>query len=170
MGSRSRGLARRVDAKEDADTERHQQSDEDAPQLDLAGHADGQGDALGDGDAEEDSNGATNERQHRTFNQELAEHIARARPSALRMPISRVRSVTLTSMMFMMTMPPTSSEMEASATATTKKLPLKFDHRERKLWLVSMTKLSGAPGVSWRRLRTTARTWSMAASMGAPTP
>ena len=34
-------------------------------------------------------------------------------PSALRMPISRVRSVTETIMMFMMPMPPTSSEMPA---------------------------------------------------------
>ena len=32
---------------------------------------------------------------------------------ALRMPISRVRSLTLTSMMFMMPMPPTSSEIAA---------------------------------------------------------
>ena len=31
-------------------------------------------------------------------------------PTAMRMPISRVRSVTLTSMMFMMPMPPTMSE------------------------------------------------------------
>ena len=36
-------------------------------------------------------------------------------PSALRMPISRVRSVTDTIMMFMMPMPPTSSEMAAMA-------------------------------------------------------
>ena len=36
-------------------------------------------------------------------------------PSALRIPISRVRSVTLTSMMFMITMPPTTSEMIATA-------------------------------------------------------
>ena len=34
-------------------------------------------------------------------------------PSALRMPISRVRSVTETIMMFMIPMPPTSSEMPA---------------------------------------------------------
>ena len=39
-------------------------------------------------------------------------------PSALRMPISRVRSVTLTSMMFMMTMPPTTSEMQVTGTTT----------------------------------------------------
>ena len=36
-------------------------------------------------------------------------------PMAMRMPISRVRSVTETSMMFMMPMPPTSSEIEAIA-------------------------------------------------------
>src|SRR5450756_1733572 len=35
-------------------------------------------------------------------------------PTALRMPISRVRSVTLTSMMFMITMPPTTSEMQVT--------------------------------------------------------
>ena len=40
----------------------------------------------------------------------------RRAPSALRTPISRVRSVTETSMMFMMTMPPTTSEMAASET------------------------------------------------------
>ncbi len=34
-------------------------------------------------------------------------------PSALRRPISRMRSVTDTSMMFMTPMPPTSSEMPA---------------------------------------------------------
>ena len=39
----------------------------------------------------------------------------RPAPMALRRPISRVRSVTDTSMMFMMPMPPTSSEMAAMA-------------------------------------------------------
>ena len=39
--------------------------------------------------------------------------LPRAAPMALRMPISRVRSLTLTSMMFMMPMPPTNSEMAA---------------------------------------------------------
>ena len=36
-------------------------------------------------------------------------------PRALRMPISLVRSVTLTSMMFMIPMPPTTREMAAMA-------------------------------------------------------
>ena len=39
-------------------------------------------------------------------------------PSAFRIPISRVRSVTDTNMMFMMPMPPTSSEMPAMAVRT----------------------------------------------------
>ena len=43
----------------------------------------------------------------------------RVAPSARRMPISRVRSVTLASMMFMMPMPPTSSEMPATTTSMT---------------------------------------------------
>ncbi len=40
-------------------------------------------------------------------------------PIAMRMPISRVRSVTETSMMFMIPMPPTNSETEAIAPSST---------------------------------------------------
>ena len=40
-------------------------------------------------------------------------------PSALRRPISRVRSLTTISMMFMMTMPPTSSDRPTMPTSTT---------------------------------------------------
>ena len=42
-------------------------------------------------------------------------------PTARRTPISRVRSSTEASMMFMMPMPPTSSEIDASATITISK-------------------------------------------------
>ena len=42
----------------------------------------------------------------------------RRAPMARRMPISRVRSITLASMMFMIPMPPTSSEIDAMATMT----------------------------------------------------
>ena len=45
-----------------------------------------------------------------------------ARRSARRTPISRVRSITLASMMFMMPMPPTSSEIDAIATITNSKI------------------------------------------------
>ena len=41
----------------------------------------------------------------------------RVAPSARRTPISRMRSVTLVSIMFMMPMPPTSSEMPATEPA-----------------------------------------------------
>ena len=43
-------------------------------------------------------------------------------PMARRTPISRVRSSTLASMMFMMPMPPTSSEIDAIATITISKI------------------------------------------------
>ena len=46
----------------------------------------------------------------------------RRAPIALRMPISRVRSVTVTSMMFITPMPPTSSEIAATAASRTVKV------------------------------------------------
>ena len=42
----------------------------------------------------------------------------RRAPIAIRMPISRVRSVTETSRMFMMPMPPTSSEIDATVASS----------------------------------------------------
>ena len=48
----------------------------------------------------------------------------RLAPTALRMPISRVRSVTLTSMMFMMPMPPTSRAMDTIPPATEVMMPV----------------------------------------------
>ena len=57
-------------------------------------------------------------RQHHRLDQDLQHDVAVPRAHALRMPISRVRSVTLTSMMFMMTMPPTTSEMQVTGTTT----------------------------------------------------
>ena len=45
-------------------------------------------------------------------------------PTARRTPISRIRSSTEASMMFMMPMPPTSSEMDAIAPSTTLKIVL----------------------------------------------
>ena len=45
-------------------------------------------------------------------------------PTARRTPISLVRSVTLTSITFMMTMPPTTAEMELTITNTAKNAEL----------------------------------------------
>ena len=59
---------------------------------------------------------AADHRDDHRLDQELQQDRRALRaPIALRMPISRVRSVTDTSMMFMMPMPPTSSEMPAIA-------------------------------------------------------
>ena len=51
-------------------------------------------------------------------------------PMALRMPISRVRSRTETSMMFMIPMPPTTSEIEAIPPRSSVSVPL-IDGRGR---------------------------------------
>src|SRR5581483_738390 len=88
----------------------------------------------------------------------------RRAPMALRMPISRVRSVTDTSMMFMMTIPPTMREIPAMAIMAAKNLLLRSDHSVRKLALVSAAKLSGCPGRSCRRERMMTRAPSMASS------
>ena len=45
-------------------------------------------------------------------------------PTAMRIPISRVRSVTLTNMMFMIPMPPTSSATPTIASTTHVAMPV----------------------------------------------
>ena len=55
---------------------------------------------------------------------------------ALRMPISRVRSVTVTSMIFIMPMPPTSREMPAMAPITRDCIKLAFSCSSTKLSLL----------------------------------
>ena len=62
----------------------------------------------------------------------------RRAPMALRMPISRVRSVTVTSMMFMIPMPPTTSEMAAMAPSSTSRMPVICPTAEsRSDWLIT---------------------------------
>ena len=69
------------------------------------------------------------------------------------MPISRVRSVTLTSMIFMMTMPPTSREMLVTGTTTAEIAPNTWSMNERTESGVSVSKLSSLPGSVLKRLR-----------------
>ena len=64
--------------------------------------------------AEHDARGAAEQAERQRFHQELRSTSRRRAPSDSRRPISRVRSVTDTSMMFMMPMPPTSSETAAT--------------------------------------------------------
>ena len=65
-------------------------------------------------EAHDDPDQPAEQRQRQGLDEELGEDVARPRaPTALRMPISRVRSRTDTSMMFMIPIPPTTSEIEA---------------------------------------------------------
>src|SRR5438309_3193929 len=54
----------------------------------------------------------------------------RVAPSDLRIPISRVRSVTLMSMMFMITMPPTTMPMATTAGTTVKMTRVRLCQKE----------------------------------------
>ena len=67
-------------------------------------------------------------------------------PSDLRTPISRVRSVTLTSMMFMITMPPTTSEMQVTGTTIAATRPSNWSMKPRMASGVRVSKLSASPG------------------------
>ena len=80
------------------------------------------------------------------------------------MPISRVRSVTDTSMMFMMPMPPTSSETPAMA-ASSVVIVRVVSVRTLAIssWVRTM-KSSGSPGVSLCRTR---NAWPIASATGA---
>ena len=69
----------------------------------------------------------------------------RRAPVAFRIPISRVRSVTETSMMFMTTMPPTRSDIDAMATVTAKKVRLMLAHSSKKVSFVEIAKSSSSP-------------------------
>ena len=63
----------------------------------------------------------------------------RRAPTALRMPISRVRSVTLTSMMFITPMPPTSSEMAAtSPSSVVNTLLVEVEAARIEPWLITL--------------------------------
>ncbi len=86
-------------------------------------------------------------------------------PTAIRRPISRVRSVTETSMMFMMPTPPTTSEIAA----THNNSPLISREVEARVLVISersrTVKSSGSSGRRWCRWRSTSLICVMASSM-----
>ena len=64
---------------------------------------------------------------------------ARRAPIALRMPISRVRSVTETSMMFITPIPPTSREIAATAPSRVVKTSAEaLDASRTEPWLITL--------------------------------
>ena len=80
---------------------------------------------------------------------------ARRAPIALRMPISRVRSVTLTSMMFITPIPPTSSEIAATAPSSVVKTSFARARRPRRIepWLMTWKPGFDGSVTSWRSSR-----------------
>ncbi len=71
----------------------------------------------------------------------------------MRSPISRVRSLTLTSMMFMMPTPPTTSEMATMPDAATVMPTATLLNCSLACSIASMPNVSGSPGIRFRDLR-----------------
>ena len=80
----------------------------------------------------------------------------RRAPSALRIPISRVRSLTAMSMMFMITMPPTTSEIATRPGSARKRILEIFCQLPSAPSAVWKAKLFSCQGLSCRRLRMSA--------------
>ncbi len=83
----------------------------------------------------------------------------RRAPTALRIPISRVRSVTDTSMMFITPIPPTSSEIAATSPSSVVNTPLvELEACRIEPWLMTLKLLVVEPalgGWSWLRMSVT---------------
>ena len=88
----------------------------------------------------------------------------RRAPSDFRIPISRVRSATATSMMFMITIPPTIRPMAGSAVPAMVMTLFVFSNITSADAVVSMTKLSGWDGRRCRLERIASRVVSIASS------
>jgi len=86
----------------------------------------------------------------------------RVAPSALRTPISRVRSVTEIIMMATTPTPPTISPMDESTSIARKNMPVTWFHESSSLSCVTIEKLFSWPGLSPRSERSVATTSSIA--------
>src|SRR5256884_675422 len=88
----------------------------------------------------------------------------RVAPRDLRIPISRVRSVTLMSMMFMITIPPTTMPMATTAGTTVKMTRVRLCQKEMSPSAVSTEKSSSWPGRSRCAIRMASSAPSMASA------
>jgi hypothetical protein len=89
----------------------------------------------------------------------------RRAPTALRMPISRVRSVTLTSMMFITPIPPTSSEIAATSPSSVVNTPLvELEVSSSEPWLSTLKPGSAVSLIRWRSSRIVVTSASAASS------
>ena len=69
------------------------------------------------------------------------------------MPISRVRSVTVASITFMITTPPMTRNTETTPTMAVAIAPVRFFHNSISVAWSKMPKLSFSLGARWRRAR-----------------
>ena len=86
------------------------------------------------------------------------------------MPISPVRSTTLTSMMFMITIPPTPRLTDDTSSMSTKAARLTCFHRSCSTSWVRTPNGSGSRKLVWRAARSRVRTSSTEASSPATPP
>ena len=84
-------------------------------------------------------------------------------PTALRTPISLVRSVTLMSMMFITPIPPTNRPMEAMMRVRATMALVRFFQRSVIRSGEVISKSLGLAAGTWRRRRRTSTAWSWAA-------
>jgi len=91
-------------------------------------------------------------------------------PRAISTPISLVRSTTATSMMFMITMPPTPRETDATSSDRMKAAAEICRQRVVRLSAVMTPKGSGPRKGVWRKARISARTSSTEGSTPATPP
>ena len=95
--------------------------------------------------AQQDAHGAADQAQHDGLHQELPQDVAGPAPTAMRRPISRVRSVTDTSMMFMIPTPPTTSEIMATHSS---RLVIRVVVEDRVLVISVMSRMVKSSGLA----------------------
>ena len=116
----SRGPHGRIQPEEQSDDGGDADPHGDRPDLTAAGRGVSFADEERQAEPEEDADDPA-QVESVTDSVRICQMMSRRRaPSALRRPISRVRSLTTISMMFMMTMPPTTSERATTPTSTAK--------------------------------------------------
>ena len=146
-------LPRRIEAEDNSNPGGHQHRDDDRrhrglrrPVLDPADQQRGAA-------AHHDADPAADKAQEHRLHEELPQDVMAAHPTAMRRPISRVRSVTETSMIFMIPTPPTTSEIAAT---TSNNAPINSEVEAMVLVISVMSRVSKSlsrSGGRWCRSR-----------------
>src|ERR1017187_10434145 len=120
----------RVDAKEQPDDRAQHHPQHRDPRLNGRGKTSQFAERQRAAEPDRHAHAAAGQALQHALHQELPQHIRLLAPTARLTPISLVRSVTLTSITFMITIPPTTAEIELTITNTAKNAELMLFHRE----------------------------------------